>query len=124
MTETTKKIALITGSSRGIGKVIALKLAAEGANVIVHYYRKKRDAMQTREQAAAFGSRAVAVKADLGDPVQRIHSDTSLGVQPRRSNRFFAMALPRTQVTGRAPSQQAFPRHYRRSRYVAVRMHL
>jgi enoyl-[acyl-carrier protein] reductase III len=62
------KTALVTGSSRGIGKVIALKLAAEGADVIIHYYRKKSAARQTAEQAAALGARVLSVKADLGDP--------------------------------------------------------
>jgi enoyl-[acyl-carrier protein] reductase III len=61
------KIALVTGSSRGIGKIIALKLAAEGADVAIHYYRKKSAAQKTAEQAAAFGVQALTVRADLGD---------------------------------------------------------
>ena len=40
------KNALVTGSSRGIGRGIALKLAKEGARVAVHYYRN-RDAAET-----------------------------------------------------------------------------
>ena len=38
------KVALVTGSSRGIGRAIALKLAASGADVIINYFRHREDA--------------------------------------------------------------------------------
>ena len=40
------KIALVTGSSRGIGRAIALELARRGAGVVVHYLRKKKAAAE------------------------------------------------------------------------------
>ena len=50
------KHALITGSSRGIGRGIALKLAAQGARVAVHYYKNKEAAMSTLAKIRECGS--------------------------------------------------------------------
>ena len=61
------KIALVTGASRGIGRGIALELANAGADVIVHYARKKSAAQQVVAEVQAMGRRALAVKANLAD---------------------------------------------------------
>ena len=44
------RVALVTGSSRGIGRGIALKLAEDGARIAVHYYQNERAAHDTLEQ--------------------------------------------------------------------------
>jgi len=62
------KLALITGSGRGIGKAIALRLAAEGADVIVNFFRNREPAEQTAEAIRASGRRAELIRADVGDP--------------------------------------------------------
>jgi 3-oxoacyl-[acyl-carrier protein] reductase len=54
--------ALITGGGRGIGRSIALRLAAEGADVILHYHRNRAAAVET---AAAIGRDVTLVRADL-----------------------------------------------------------
>jgi enoyl-[acyl-carrier protein] reductase III len=61
------KVALVTGSSRGIGRAIALKLAAEGADVIINYFRKKSTAEEVAQQAIAGGVNAIAIKANVGE---------------------------------------------------------
>lgn len=61
----TNKIALITGASRGIGKAIAVALAAAGADVAVNYRSRRNEAGETRAEIEKLGRRAVAVQADV-----------------------------------------------------------
>jgi enoyl-[acyl-carrier protein] reductase III len=61
------KTAVITGSGRGIGRAIALELAGHGANIAVNYFRHKAQAEDTAREIEALGSRAIVVKAHLGE---------------------------------------------------------
>jgi 3-oxoacyl-[acyl-carrier protein] reductase len=61
------KIALVTGASRGIGRSIAERLAADGAHVIVNYVSSRAEAAQLAEHIRAEGGSASIVGADLSD---------------------------------------------------------
>lgn len=67
MTE-TRKVALVTGSSRGLGRAMALKLAQDGFDVAIHYGRNEAEAQAAAAQAQAAGARAEVFGADLGTP--------------------------------------------------------
>jgi len=59
------KVALVTGSSSGIGQGIAIRLAKDGADVVVNYSGHPEGGEQTKQQIEALGRRAINVKADL-----------------------------------------------------------
>ncbi len=61
----TGKVALVTGAGRGIGREIALRLARDGADIIVHYAQSKAGAEQTVADVIALDRRAVAYQADI-----------------------------------------------------------
>ncbi|MBI4468597.1 MAG: SDR family oxidoreductase [Acidobacteria bacterium] len=63
-----EKFALITGSSRGIGRGIALALAQEGVKVAIHYYQNETAAKATLGQVRDHGSDGVLVQADCTRP--------------------------------------------------------
>jgi NAD(P)-dependent dehydrogenase (short-subunit alcohol dehydrogenase family) len=61
------RIALVTGSGRGIGRAIALGLAEDGADVVVNYHRDESSAKQTAAAVEALGRRAWVGRASLED---------------------------------------------------------
>lgn len=62
------KVALVTGAARGIGRAIALKLAAEGADVAANYYNSADEAESLCAEIRALGRRAVAISGSVGVP--------------------------------------------------------
>jgi enoyl-[acyl-carrier protein] reductase III len=62
------KRAVVLGGSRGIGRAIALRLAAEGTHVLVNYARSAEDAEATAADCRALGVESEAARADVGDP--------------------------------------------------------
>ena len=64
------RVALITGSSRGLGKAIALALARQGATVVVNYRSQSQAAEAVREELEAAGSKVVLYQADVSDSSQ------------------------------------------------------
>ncbi|WP_163507435.1 SDR family NAD(P)-dependent oxidoreductase [Fodinicola acaciae] len=68
------KTALVTGSSKGLGRAIVGKLASQGANVVINYSRDKAAADQVRDEVA---SKALTVRADVSnvDDIQRLFAE-------------------------------------------------
>jgi NAD(P)-dependent dehydrogenase (short-subunit alcohol dehydrogenase family) len=64
------RIALVTGASRGLGHAIALRLAREGAAVVVNYLSRAAEAEELAARIRAQSGRAIAVQADVGDAAQ------------------------------------------------------
>lgn len=64
------KVALVTGSAKGLGKMTALALAQEGCDVIVNYVNSRLEAEELVDQLRSFGVRSMAVRADISDFAQ------------------------------------------------------
>lgn len=64
------RAAIVTGSSRGIGRSIALALAHKGANVLVNYAGREAEAQAVADEITAMGRKALAFRADVADPDQ------------------------------------------------------
>lgn len=71
------KTAIVTGGSRGIGKAIALRLAEDGARVVVHYNSNEEAAEEVVAEITRGGGAAVAIQADIADlmEVRRFFSE-------------------------------------------------
>ncbi len=61
------KLALITGSGRGIGRATALKLASLGCDIVVNFFRRREAAEKTAEEIRALGVKSEVIKANVGD---------------------------------------------------------
>ena len=74
------KVALVTGSSSGIGQAIAIRLAKEGANIIINYRSSREEAQETQEQVEATGRQAQSVQADVS-VVEEVRSLVEAGIE-------------------------------------------
>ncbi|WP_379070837.1 glucose 1-dehydrogenase [Mesorhizobium sp. UC22_110] len=63
------KTAIVTGSSRGIGRAIAERLADDGAGVVINYLENESRAREVVDEIEAKGGKAIAVQADVSNPV-------------------------------------------------------
>lgn len=72
------KVAVVTGGSRDIGRAISVKLAKEGARVVVNYHSSESSAKETVDEILSFGGMAIAVKADVSkvDEIQLLKEKT------------------------------------------------
>ncbi|MBC3759165.1 glucose 1-dehydrogenase [Hyunsoonleella sp. SJ7] len=73
------KIAVVTGGSRDIGKAISIKLAKEGAKVVVNYFNSESGANDTVNEILSLGGEAIAVKADVSklSDIEQLKSKTT-----------------------------------------------
>lgn len=86
MSELSGKIALVTGASRGIGRAIARRLAAEGALVAVHYGSNQNAAAETIAAIEQAGGSAFAIASDLAhqDGPEQLFQGFDAALQERR----------------------------------------
>ena len=72
------KVAIVTGASRGIGRAIALSLAADGAHVVVNYASSSAAAAAVVAEIVGLGTQAIALQADVSkaDQVEALFSAT------------------------------------------------
>ena len=61
------KVALVTGASRGIGRAVAIKLAQNGADVVVNYSGSEAAAQETVDAIVALGRKAIKIKANVAN---------------------------------------------------------
>lgn len=78
------RVALVTGSSRGIGRATAQRLAGMGARVVVNYRSDEAGARETCEAIAAAGGQALPIQADVSreDDVQRLFQEAEARLGP------------------------------------------
>ncbi len=65
MSKLVGKVAVVTGGSRDIGRAVSIKLAKEGAKVVVNYFDNKQDGLDTVKEIEDLGGQAIAVGADV-----------------------------------------------------------
>ena len=65
MSKLKGKVAVVTGGSRDIGRAISIKLASEGAKIVVNYFDNESDAKETIQLIEQAGGQAIAVYADV-----------------------------------------------------------
>lgn len=63
-----EQVAIVTGSSRGIGKAIALQLARDGFNVVVNYHKNKEQADKVLAEIQSAGGQGIVTAADVSSP--------------------------------------------------------
>ena len=63
-----EQVAIVTGASRGIGRAVAKELADHGAAVVVNYFQSQEPADALAAEVTSNGGRAIAVRADVGQP--------------------------------------------------------
>lgn len=64
------KVAVVTGGARDIGKAVSLRLAAEGAKVVINYHGSQDKADQTLAEIEAAGGQAILYKGDMTSPAE------------------------------------------------------
>jgi 3-oxoacyl-[acyl-carrier protein] reductase len=106
MDELNGKVALVTGSSRGIGRAVALALAEAGAGIVVNYHTQSQAAEETASDIRAMGRPCVSIQADVSvaGEVDRLVRAAEDGIGPIEiliNNAGIARPQPLEEITER-----------------------
>lgn len=120
MTRLRGKTALVTGASRNIGRAIAIRLAADGALVAVHWQSDQKAADETVATVEKNGGRAFAVQADLGSTgaIHQLFFDLEHGLKERTESSGLDILVNNAGVMGGVSPEDTTPEQF--DRLVAV----
>jgi enoyl-[acyl-carrier protein] reductase III len=110
------RLAVVTGSSRGIGRAVAVRLAQDGYDVVVHYRRRPDAAEDTAEAVRRLGRTAFVLGADLEDPEAVDRWAEAIGNLGRPLGVLVASAA----ATAFKPATAVEPHHWQRTYRVVV----
>jgi Dehydrogenases with different specificities (related to short-chain alcohol dehydrogenases) len=99
------KIAVVTGSSRGLGRAIALKLARSGAEVVVTYRERREEGEAVAKEIRALGRKAVALPLDVGrvDTFEAFAAELEGALQANWGRRTFDFLVNNAGISRTAP---------------------
>lgn len=112
------KLALVTGSEGGLGEKIALRLAGDGADIVVHYIASQEKAEKVAQKIREMGVKAYVVKADfssaddMGKMFQKIHEIGTLDILVNNAGILKRMKLLDTEAADESFWEKSFQINY------------